>query len=115
MLEMKEFGKNIARLRRLANMTQMRLAEELQVSFQAVSNWERGLTLPDITKLPELAQLFTVSIDELFGLKIKTEQSPETEPIPRQGVCPCPQMTLIRHALSQSSGRCENCPWQEQD
>ena len=48
-------------------MTQMQLADALGISFQAVSNWERGNSMPDISKLPELAELFGCSIEELLG------------------------------------------------
>ena len=65
--DMHHIGRTIARLRREHNMTQMQLADEMNVSFQAVSNWERGQSMPDISKLPELAELFSVSIDELLG------------------------------------------------
>ena len=65
--DMKRIGKNIATLRRDHNMTQMQLADEAGVSFQAVSNWERGNSMPDISKLPQLSELFSVSIDELLG------------------------------------------------
>ena len=60
-------GQTISRLRKENNMTQMELADLMGISFQAVSNWERGNSMPDITKLPELAELFGVSIDELLG------------------------------------------------
>lgn len=62
-----EVGKKIAKLRKENNMTQMELADLMGVSFQAVSNWERGNSMPDISKLPELADLFHVSIDFLLG------------------------------------------------
>lgn len=45
-------------------MTQMELADKLDISFQAVSNWERGNTMPDISKFPELAEIFHISVDE---------------------------------------------------
>ncbi len=57
----------IAALRKEAGMTQEQLATRLGVSFQAVSKWENGLSCPDIMLLPELAELFRVSIDSLFG------------------------------------------------
>lgn len=60
-------GQTISRLRKKHNMTQMELADLLGISFQAVSNWERGNSMPDVGKLPELASLFEVSIDELLG------------------------------------------------
>ena len=65
--DMNRIGRTIARLRRERNMTQMQLADALDVSFQAVSNWERGRSMPDISKLPELAELFSVTIDELLN------------------------------------------------
>ena len=65
--DMHRIGQTIARLRRERNMTQMALADAMGVSFQAVSNWERGQSMPDISKLPELAELFGTTIDELLG------------------------------------------------
>lgn len=61
-------GENIKHLRREKDITQEKLAEFLGVSFQSVSNWERGETYPDITVLPEIAAFFNVSIDRLLGL-----------------------------------------------
>ncbi len=63
---MQEIGRRISSLRKKHNMTQMELADNLGISFQAVSNWERGITMPDIGKLPELAEIFKVSIDEIL-------------------------------------------------
>lgn len=60
-------GKKIAKLRKNNNMTQFEFADRLGISFQAVSNWERGNSMPDISKLPEIAELFRVSIDEILG------------------------------------------------
>lgn len=60
-------GKKISELRKEKSFTQEELAEKLGVSPQAVSKWENDLSCPDIMLLPELASLFDVSIDELFG------------------------------------------------
>lgn len=67
LFNMKKIGREIATLRKGNNMTQMELADKLGISFQAVSNWERGNSMPDIAKLPELAEIFGVSVDELLG------------------------------------------------
>ena len=67
MFDTVKVGKIIARKRKERNMTQLALADRLGVSFQAVSNWERGNSMPDISKLPELAELFECSIEELLG------------------------------------------------
>ncbi|MBP3609184.1 MAG: helix-turn-helix transcriptional regulator [Lachnospiraceae bacterium] len=69
MFNMKQIGKKITELRKINNLTQMELADQLGISFQAVSNWERGNTMPDISKLPELAEIFHISVDELLGSK----------------------------------------------
>lgn len=67
MFDMKHIGRKIAMFRKEKNLTQMELADMLNISFQAVSNWERGVTMPDISKLPEIAQIFHTSIDDILG------------------------------------------------
>ena len=67
MFDTVKVGKIIAGKRKEHNMTQMQLADALGVTFQAVSNWERGNSMPDISKLPELSELFGCSIEELLG------------------------------------------------
>lgn len=67
MFSMIETGRRIGQLRKNSNFTQMELADLMGVSYQAVSSWERGLTMPDISKLPDLARIFGVKIDELFN------------------------------------------------
>ena len=69
MFNMNQVGRKIVTLRKENNMTQTELADKMGVSFQAVSNWERGNSMPDISKLPELAELFHISVDELLGEK----------------------------------------------
>jgi transcriptional regulator with XRE-family HTH domain len=58
-------AKNITELRTQAEMTQTDLAEKLQYSDKAVSKWERGESLPDISVLLEIAEIFEVSLDYL--------------------------------------------------
>ncbi|MDD4311917.1 MAG: helix-turn-helix transcriptional regulator, partial [Eubacteriales bacterium] len=67
MFDAVEIGRRISRLRKEKDMTQPALADVMGVSFQAVSNWERGASMPDIGKLPELSQALGVSVDELLG------------------------------------------------
>ena len=45
----------------------MNVADSLGVSYQAVSNWERGKTMPDIGKLGELSNLMEISIEDMLG------------------------------------------------
>ena len=56
-------------LRKNKGLSQEELAEQLGVSRQAVSNWERGETLPDTKQLIALSNIYDVSVDELLGLE----------------------------------------------
>lgn len=73
MFETMQVAKKIKELRIKKNMTQMNLADAIGVSFQAVSNWERGNAMPDISKLGELADIFGCSIDDLLGESRETK------------------------------------------
>ena len=64
----------IKELRKRQGMTQKELAEKMQVSFQAVSKWENGVNMPDITHIPRLIDIFGVSADELLGLQPRKKQ-----------------------------------------
>ena len=66
-------GLQIAYFRKLNCLTQEDLADKLGVSTQAVSKWEQQINYPDITLLPSLAKLFSISIDELFNYKSEKE------------------------------------------
>lgn len=61
-------GQVIKRLRKEKNFTQEELAEQLGVTFQAVSKWENGSGMPDISQIVPLATVFGVSTDTLFGM-----------------------------------------------
>ena len=66
---MKEnMGQIIKRLRKERNLTQEELAEQLNVSAQAISKWENGTSMPDISQVVPLANLFGVPTDVLFGV-----------------------------------------------
>ena len=58
---------NISRLRKDLGLTQEALAGKLGISFQAVSKWETGQTVPDTMLLPAIAQVLGVSTDKLLG------------------------------------------------
>ena len=58
-------AKNISELRQTKSMTQLELAEQLNYSDKAVSKWERGDSVPDVTVLKRIADLFGVTLDYL--------------------------------------------------
>ena len=59
-------GRTIARKRRSRGITQEALAAHLGVSKAAVSKWELGQSLPDVSLLPRIAAYFSLTLDELF-------------------------------------------------
>ena len=63
----RNMGKMILRLRKEKGMTQKKLADRLQITGNAVSKWERGVSCPDISVVPELAERLGVSMDELLA------------------------------------------------
>lgn len=65
-----ELKTKLKELRTARNMTQEAVAEQLGVTSQTVSKWERGLLSPDISLLPKIALLFKCSIDSLFNMEI---------------------------------------------
>lgn len=71
-------GQLIADSRKNLNMTQKELAEQLSITGKAVSKWERGLSLPDISLLLPLSQILGVNLYELLkGEKITQEDLDE--------------------------------------
>ena len=67
MFNIAKVGAYITILRKSQKMTQGKLAEKLGISHQAVSNWERGAALPDVTLLLDLAKELGTSVDNLLS------------------------------------------------
>ncbi|MBR2668359.1 MAG: helix-turn-helix transcriptional regulator [Solobacterium sp.] len=62
-----KIGQYIQHLRKAAGMTQKELAEKLNISFQAVSKWENGDTLPDTGILLDLCDILNTTADKLLN------------------------------------------------
>ncbi len=77
----KTLGKRIMQHRKRLGMTQEQLAERVGVSAQAVSKWENDLSCPDITLLPQLAEIFGISVDELLGKEPSGSAVKTAEPV----------------------------------
>lgn len=69
-----ELHEKLKTLRKLNNFTQQNISEQFNISRQAVQKWESGETYPDITKLPELAEMFAITVDDLLNPNL-TKQS----------------------------------------
>jgi len=59
-------GENIAVLRKKMGLTQLQLAEKLNISDKTVSRWENGLGFPEVTQFPALAKILGVTVDFLM-------------------------------------------------
>ncbi len=68
MIDKAMVGETIYALRKRMGITQDSLAQVINVTPQAISKWENGITLPDTGLLPRLAELFEISIEELLGV-----------------------------------------------
>lgn len=66
-MDIKAVGNQIAALRKQKGLTQAELGERLGITFQAVSKWERGETLPDTPLLPDLANILETSVDFILS------------------------------------------------
>ena len=64
-------GNTISKYRKALRITQEALAQQLEVTNQAVSKWESDQCCPDVMLLPRLADIFDITIDELFGREPK--------------------------------------------
>ena len=65
-MDYEKTGALILYLRKEKGLTQKQLADMLNISDRAVSKWERGLGMPDISLMPEISEIFGVNIEKLF-------------------------------------------------
>ena len=65
-MDQNKIGNFIKKIRKNSKLTQQQFASKYGVTYQAVSNWEQGKNLPDISLLKQISDDFNVSIDELL-------------------------------------------------
>ncbi len=66
-MDPKKTGAFISKMRKEHSMTQAVLAEKLNISNRTISKWENGDGFPDITILPDIAEIFGITVDELLA------------------------------------------------
>ena len=77
-MNQEKIGKFIAELRKEKNLTQSALAQQLGVSTNAVSKWERGICLMDMSLLRPLSKILDISVNELlYGERIENSNIKE--------------------------------------
>ena len=65
-MNQEKIGKFIASCRKDKKLTQEQLAEKLNISKNAISKWERGLNLPDVSIMQALCKILGITLNELF-------------------------------------------------
>lgn len=109
------FGSFLAQLRREKGMTQKELAACLYVSDKAVSKWERGLSVPDISLLVPLAEQLNVTVAELLqGCRVEEEQRftrEETEELIRKALTFRQNRRNAARPARRSFCRCMGSAW----
>ena len=78
MLDYEKIGLFLSNERKKEKLTQKQLAEKINITFQAVSRWEKGISVPSLDVLDDLSRIFNVSIDEILkGERFNTRFSYE--------------------------------------
>lgn len=105
MAEMK-LGENIRSLRKEKGIGQDVLASQLGVTVQAVSKWETGGSMPDITLLPQIAQYFGVTMEELFyGKEVSDEDAANEAAVTEQPMEDNePELVVVPVAIDDNPG-----------
>ena len=111
-------GSVIATYRKNMGLTQDALAQQLGVTNQAVSKWESDQSCPDILLLPKIADIFGITIDELFGrekAQAEPTESMELVPAPATEVndLPWPDDGILRVVIYAGHTYIASCPEQE--
>lgn len=73
-MEQEKFGNFIKTIRKKYNLTQKQLADKYNITYQAVSKWENGKNMPDISLIKKICEDFNVSFEEIFNDKIKEQK-----------------------------------------
>ena len=71
---MSDFAKNLKRFRKQKGYSQQKLAKALDYGYTAIANYESGRNEPSLDALVILAYTLDVSVDELLGVKLKSEE-----------------------------------------
>lgn len=103
-LDKMQFGQFVAQLRKEKGLTQKELAQQMYVSDKAVSKWERGLSVPDVSLLVPLAQALGVTTTELL----------ECRRVDLRGMSPQQIETLVKKAVALAESEPEK-RWRKQN
>ena len=111
-----QLGKKIASLRKEKGMTQRELGEELNISYQAVSKWERGESYPDFDTISKMAKIFGVEISYFESADAGAVAEAEEEDDKPIGICKtCGRMITAAQAYMDTPYiKCNDCHAREE-
>lgn len=101
-MEKKTMGAFLAALRKANGMTQMDLAERLNVSDKTVSRWERDDGAPDLSLIPVIAEIFDITCDELLRGQRRSPEEREAGPTDLMPRGEKQRQRLLKATLSQN-------------
>lgn len=104
-IDKEKFGAFVAQLRKEKGLMQKELAEKLYVSDKAVSKWERGLSIPDVSLLVPLAEILGVTVTEL----LECRRIPKAEPMDSRQTEELVQKVIGMTAEEPRGGRWKQC------
>ena len=90
--------------RKRLGLTQDALAQKMGVSNQAVSKWESDLSCPDIMLLPLLADVFGITVDELFGREAKAKEVIKEVEVPSE---------IYKETSEENKVYIKDLPWED--
>ena len=100
---MKNIGQRIKEFRKKSNLTQEQLADYLNVTHKAVSKWECGVTVPDLSLIVPLARVLHVTTDELLGMdviRVELEREKYDSAMEKYRDC---EMTQLNYAWARNA------------
>lgn len=74
---MKGFGERLRRLREDRGLSQRELARLVGIGVMQINRYERGISVPSATVLPQIGRLFQMTVDQLLGNDAKSMEPPE--------------------------------------
>ena len=94
-MNQEKIGKLIKKIRTDNNLTQKEFAQKYGVTYQAVSKWERGLNMPDISLLKEISNDFNINISELLAGELNDKVSTSSNNNKRNIIIPLLILIII--------------------
>ncbi len=95
----KEFGNKIYQLRKALGLTQQDIADAINVDRSTYSNYERGVTEPDLKTLKRIADILNVSVDVLLSDKNDVKKVADRSDMPMYNLPKSEKLLLVKYRI----------------